>query len=119
MRASNLRINTELPSGLVAVFFSLGTTSGIGATTLKQFAKCAKKPRIYFVGRREIEGERVKAELQKLNSDGEYHYLKCESVMSAILRMSTSCVGISKVKKRLLIYCSLPIIGTLISGRRK
>ncbi|KAK7994901.1 short-chain dehydrogenases/reductase [Apiospora arundinis] len=74
MRASNARIATSLLSGLVAVF--VGATSGIGNTTLKQFASRAQQPRIYFVGRRQDEGERIKAELEKLNPDGEYHFFK-------------------------------------------
>ncbi|KAK8022575.1 hypothetical protein PG993_013342 [Apiospora rasikravindrae] len=68
MRASNARIATTLPPGLVAVF--VGATSGIGNTTLKQFASRAQQPRIYFVGRRQAEGERTQAELEKLNPDG-------------------------------------------------
>lgn len=74
MRASNARIATSLPSGLVAVF--VGATSGIGNTTLKQFASRAQQPRIYFVGRRQDEGERIKAELKNLNPNGEYHFFK-------------------------------------------
>lgn len=72
MRASNARIATSLPSGLVAIF--VGATSGIGRTTLMQFAKRAQRPRIYYVGRREDHG--IQAELEKLNPDGEYHFVK-------------------------------------------
>ncbi|TVY86016.1 Oxidoreductase [Lachnellula willkommii] len=68
IRASNTRISSELPAGLVAVF--IGATSGIGATFLKQFAKRARQPRIYFAGRREDEGNRIVTELKTLNPDG-------------------------------------------------
>ncbi|KAI1823887.1 hypothetical protein F4861DRAFT_301313 [Xylaria intraflava] len=74
IRESNVRVATSLPPGLVAVF--VGATSGIGETTLKHFAKQARKPRIYFLGRRESEGQRIQAALKELNPDGEYHYLK-------------------------------------------
>ncbi|KAK8053326.1 hypothetical protein PG996_012627 [Apiospora saccharicola] len=46
IRASNAQISTALLPGLVAVF--VGATSGIGETTLKQLAKRAPQPRIYF-----------------------------------------------------------------------
>ncbi|KAK8091717.1 hypothetical protein PG997_002078 [Apiospora hydei] len=74
MRASNARIATSLPSGLVALF--VGATSGIGSTTLKHFARRTQQPRIYFVGRRRDEGERIQAELEKLNPRGEYHFVQ-------------------------------------------
>ncbi|RYC59192.1 hypothetical protein CHU98_g7015 [Xylaria longipes] len=69
IRESNAQIATSLPSGLVAVF--VGATSGIGETTLRNFVKRANKPRIYFVGRRESEGKRIRDELEKINSEGE------------------------------------------------
>ncbi|ROV94978.1 hypothetical protein VMCG_08366 [Cytospora schulzeri] len=77
IRASNSHIATSLPAGLVAVF--VGATSGIGETTLKQFAKQAQQPRIYFVGRRESEGKRIQAELKHLNPAGEYHFVETDA----------------------------------------
>lgn len=74
MRAPNSHIATSLSVGLVAVF--VGATSGIGETTLKQFAKQTQQPRIYFLGRRENEGNRIQAELRRLNAAGEYHFIK-------------------------------------------
>ncbi|KAJ9503061.1 hypothetical protein LTR99_007065 [Exophiala xenobiotica] len=49
IRKSNARI-AELPEGLVALF--LGATSGIGQSTLLQFAQHAVRPHIYIVARR-------------------------------------------------------------------
>src|SRR4051795_10506469 len=49
IESSNARISTALPPGLVAVF--VGGTNGIGETTLKRFAKHARQPRAYFIGR--------------------------------------------------------------------
>lgn len=69
IRESNSRIATGLPAGLVAVF--VGATSGIGETTLKQLVKRARQPRIYFLGRRESEGNRIQVELKELNREGE------------------------------------------------
>lgn len=74
MRLSNARIPACLPPGLVAVF--VGGTSGIGESTMKQFAKHTDQPRIYFVGRSERAAARILAELVALNPTGEYHFIR-------------------------------------------
>ncbi|KAL2146590.1 hypothetical protein VTI28DRAFT_3089 [Corynascus sepedonium] len=76
IRASNSKIGEILGPGLVAVF--AGATSGIGEATLKQFAKHAVKPRIYFLGRSKASGDRLLTELQKINPEGEYHYISVD-----------------------------------------
>jgi len=111
MRNSNARIASELPSGLVAVFF--GATSGIGETTLKQFAKRVRQPRIYFIGRREVEGERIRQELNVLNPGGEYHYLKCDA--SLLKNVDELCRHI--MSKEPTINLLFVTVGTLISGK--
>ncbi|KAI1309791.1 hypothetical protein F5Y03DRAFT_347396 [Xylaria venustula] len=77
IRDSNARIATNIPSGLVAVF--VGATSGIGETTLRNLVQRAHQPRIYFIGRRETEGNRIQEELERINPEGEYHYLKYDA----------------------------------------
>lgn len=74
VQSSNDKIASSLPPGLVAVF--VGATSGIGETSLKQFAKHARQPRIYIVGRSEQSAKRVIAECQSLNKDGEYNFIR-------------------------------------------
>jgi len=113
MRASNARIASELPAGLVAVF--LGATSGIGATSLKQFAKHARQPRIYFAGRREDEGNRIKTELKTLNPDGEYYYMKCDA--SLLKNVDQLCRDIKS--KESAINLLFLTIGTMVTGKRK
>ena len=76
VQSSNSRIASTLPSGLVAVF--VGATSGIGETTLKQFAKYARQSRVYFVGRSQEAGDRIAAECKALNSEGEYIFVKAD-----------------------------------------
>lgn len=76
MRASNAQVATALPSGLVGVF--VGATSGIGETSLKQFAKHASKPRVYFVGRSQEAGDRILSELEELNPEGSYTFRKAD-----------------------------------------
>ncbi|KAK5447756.1 hypothetical protein LTS15_009254 [Exophiala xenobiotica] len=71
IRKSNARI-AELPEGLVALF--LGATSGIGQSTLLQFAQHAVRPHIYIVARR-TSAPATKGLLQRLqatNPDATY-----------------------------------------------
>ncbi|TVY84892.1 Oxidoreductase andH [Lachnellula suecica] len=75
VEASNSLIPAYL-SNLVAVF--VGATSGIGETSLKQFAKLSIAPRIYFVGRSQEAGDRISAELKDLNAKGEYTFIKAD-----------------------------------------
>jgi len=76
IRSSNSAISTSLPAGLVAVF--VGATSGIGESSLKQFAKHAVKPRIYFLGRSKQSGARILTQLQELNPGGEYIFFSVD-----------------------------------------
>lgn len=74
--ASNARIPSSLPSGLVAVF--IGGTSGIGEITVKTFAKYARKPRVYIVGRSQEAADRILAECAALNPEGQFSFLKAD-----------------------------------------
>ncbi|KAJ9161574.1 NAD(P)-binding protein [Coniochaeta hoffmannii] len=77
VQASNSQIKSTFPSELVAVF--VGSTSGIGAYALKEFAHRTAKPRIYFVGRSEEAADKLLVELKSLNPGGEYIFLKCDA----------------------------------------
>ena len=77
IQSSNNRIKSTLPTGLVAVF--VGGTSGVGETTVKQFAKHAVQPRVYIVGRSPEAGDRIVAECKTLNPDGTFIFLKRET----------------------------------------
>lgn len=112
MRASNSLIATSLPAGLVAIF--VGATSGIGETTLKQFAGKTKQPRIYFLGRREREGKRIEAELKTLNPGGEYHFIQAD--LSLLKNVDDACRYIQARESAinlLFITC-----GSLIYGKQ-
>ncbi|KIW04699.1 uncharacterized protein PV09_04433 [Verruconis gallopava] len=76
VHSSNSRIAATFPSGLVAVF--VGATSGIGEYTLLEFAKCAPKSRIYFIGRSAEAGARIKAEVDKRNPEGSCLFIKSD-----------------------------------------
>lgn len=110
IRASNRRIATDLPAGLVAVF--VGATSGIGETSLKQFIKHAKAPRVYFVGRSSSAADRIEKELKAMNKEGSYTFLKCEA--SLLKNVDETCRAIARLEKTInLVFVST---GTLITG---
>lgn len=95
VQSSNSRIASALPPGLVAVF--VGATSGIGETTLKQWAKHARQPRVYFIGRSQEAADRITAECKALNSDGEYTFIKADT--SLLRNVDDVCRDI-KVKEK-------------------
>lgn len=83
VQASNSRISSSLPPGLVAVF--VGATNGIGEFTLKDFAKSTVQPRVYFIGRSQEAGDRILAECKALNPDGEFTFIKADvSLLSVV-----------------------------------
>jgi NADP-dependent 3-hydroxy acid dehydrogenase YdfG len=111
MRASNAQIPTALPPGLVAVF--AGATSGIGESALKQFAKRAVRPRIYFLGRSKESGERIRAELQALNPEGEYHFLSVD--VSLLKSVDEVCLQLKAKEQAInLLFLST---GTFLMGK--
>lgn len=74
--ASNERIASALPPGLVAVF--VGGTSGVGEYTLKAFVKYALIPRVYLVGRSQESADRIIRECTHLNSGGKFEFIKAD-----------------------------------------
>ena len=77
IQASNQRIKSTLPPGLVAIF--VGATNGVGETTVRQFAKHAAQPRVYIIGRSQEAGERIAAECRGLNPAGTFIFLQRET----------------------------------------
>ena len=109
VQSSNSRIASALPPGLVAVF--VGATSGVGETSLKQFAKYACQPRLYFIGRSQEAGDRIAAECKDLNSEGEYIFIKAD--VSLLCTVDDVCRDIkSKEKAVNLLFLST---GSLIN----
>lgn len=113
IRASNGQVAATLPSGLTAVF--VGATSGIGETSLKQFARHAKQPRIYFVGRSEEAGKRITTELEALNSGGTYVFVKSD--VSLLKNVDSVCRDIKSKETAINLLFLSP--GTLISKTRE
>ncbi|KAI8577578.1 hypothetical protein K450DRAFT_191076, partial [Umbelopsis ramanniana AG] len=108
VQASNSRIASSLPPGLVAVF--VGATSGIGEATLKQFAKYAKKPRCYFVGQSQEAADRIVTECKALNLEGDYMFMKAN--VSLIQSVDDVCKEIKNKEKTInLLYLSQGTLG--------
>ena len=74
--ASNERLSSTFPDGLVAVF--VGGTNGVGEYTLKAFAKYATKPRVYIVGRSQEAADRIIEECKQLNPSGKFEFMKSD-----------------------------------------
>ena len=111
IRSSNAKISTTLRPGLVAVF--AGATSGIGESSLRQFAKNVIKPRIYFLGRSKQSGDRVRAELEKLNPDGEYIFISVD--VSLLRSVDDVCRQIKEKETSInLLFLST---GSMVSGK--
>ncbi|PYH94403.1 hypothetical protein BO71DRAFT_398919 [Aspergillus ellipticus CBS 707.79] len=77
VQSSIAKNTTSLPEGLVALF--VGGTNGVGEITLKQLARHAKRPRIYFVGRSQEAGTRIAAECKVLNPEGQYIFISADA----------------------------------------
>jgi NAD(P)-dependent dehydrogenase (short-subunit alcohol dehydrogenase family) len=110
VRASNACIPNTLPSGLVAVF--VGGTSGIGEYTLKEFARFARQPRIYNIGRSREASDRIAAECKKLNADAQYTFIQAD--VSLIRRVDAVCEQVQAKEKTVnILFLSA---GTLATG---
>lgn len=95
VQSSNAQIATALPSGLVAVF--VGATNGIGEYSLKEFARCAKQPRVYFVGRSQEAGDRISEECRDLSPGGEFNFIKAD--VSLLESVDEVCREIKRKEK--------------------
>ncbi|KAG4437156.1 hypothetical protein IFR05_007358 [Cadophora sp. M221] len=104
VRKSNAAFkSSEQASGLVAVF--VGATSGIGMGFLKQFAKNAKAPKIYILGRSKSAATPLLNEIKTLNPEGTYELIETE--ISLIRNVDKACDEIkSKENKVDLVFVS-------------
>lgn len=107
VKKSNAKISSTLPEGLVAVF--VGATNGIGEYTLREFAKQAKSPKVYFIGRSQEAGSRIQQECTKLNPDGHFTFISRDT--SLLKNVDDLCHEIKAKEKAInLLFLS---IGTL------
>ena len=110
IEASNNRIKSTLPAGIVAVF--VGATNGVGETTVKQFATHVVQPRVYIVGRSQEAGDRITAECKELNPEGTFIFLQRDT--SLMRNVDEICEELASKEEVLdLLFLS---IGTLQNG---
>lgn len=110
VQSSNAQIAITLPAGLVAVF--VGATNGIGEAALKEFARSARSPRAYFVGRSQDAAARITAECRQLNPEGEFTFIKSD--VSLIRNVDAVCREIQSKEKTInILFLSC---GTIRSG---
>lgn len=110
IRASNNRIKTSLPAGLVAVF--VGATNGVGETTVKEFAKHATAPSVYIIGRSQEAGDRIAAECRESNPEGTFNFVQTD----ASLMRNVDAVSAEITRKETAINLLFLTIGTLERG---
>ncbi|KEQ86792.1 hypothetical protein M438DRAFT_291442 [Aureobasidium pullulans EXF-150] len=111
IRASNSRIASTLPSGLVAIF--VGATNGVGEATVRQFAKYASAPRVYLIGRSQDAGTRIVNECRALNAKGEFTFISKDT--SLMRNVDEICDTIKHKEKSVnLLFLT---IGTLQTGK--
>ncbi|THY21739.1 hypothetical protein D6D01_06455 [Aureobasidium pullulans] len=111
IRASNSKIASTLPSGLVAVF--VGATNGVGEATVRQFAKYASAPRVYLIGRSQDAGTRIVNECRALNAKGEFSFISKDT--SLMRNVDEICETIKQKEKSVnLLFLT---IGTLQTGK--
>ncbi|THW80621.1 hypothetical protein D6D18_09126, partial [Aureobasidium pullulans] len=111
IRASNSKIASTLPSGLVAIF--VGATNGVGEATVRQFAKYASAPRVYLIGRSQDAGTRIVNECRALNAKGEFTFISKDA--SLMRNVDEICETIKQKEKSVnLLFLT---IGTLQTGK--
>ncbi|KAL2818738.1 hypothetical protein BDW59DRAFT_181873 [Aspergillus cavernicola] len=97
---SNAHFGSTSLGAPVALF--AGATSGIGAATLKAFAKHTVKPRAYFVGRSQSAADSIIAECQLLNPEGQYTFIQADISLLAVVDEVCKQVSSQETKLDLL-----------------
>ncbi|KAK9332535.1 hypothetical protein V1520DRAFT_20189 [Lipomyces starkeyi] len=98
---------------MVAVF--VGATSGIGLSTLKQFAKYSNAPKVYVVGRSKQSATPLLHELEVLNPKGIFIFVETE--ISLIKNVDAVCEEIKTSEQMLdLVFLSPGFLS--VEGRK-
>ncbi|KAH8821854.1 hypothetical protein F5884DRAFT_769227 [Xylogone sp. PMI_703] len=113
IRKSNARI-AELPAGLVALF--LGGTSGIGQSTLIQFAQYAVQPRIYIAARRASAITGLLEKLHQKNPGGIYTVIEKDV---SLIRETNDVVEFVKARETKLDFLFESVGFISFSGRQE
>lgn len=81
----------------------VGGTSGIGETTAKEFARHTVEPRVYLVGRNEVQASRILEELQKINPKGTNTFIKSD--VSLLKNVDSACEEIKAKEEKVNLLC--------------
>jgi NADP-dependent 3-hydroxy acid dehydrogenase YdfG len=95
VRVSNASFK-ESKHSLVAVF--VGATSGIGLSTLKEFARNAYKPTVYILGRSRSAAGPLLNDLTTLNPQATFCFIETE--ISLIKNVDKACEAIAAKEDR-------------------
>ncbi|KFY25774.1 hypothetical protein V491_01592 [Pseudogymnoascus sp. VKM F-3775] len=110
VRASNSLVASILPPGLVAIF--AGVAGGIAEATLKQFARHTVRPRIYYIGEFEEASGRVAKDLKKINSEGEYMFVKAD--LTTVKTVDEVCKNIKAKEEAInLLFLSMGVTNSV------
>lgn len=99
IQTSNARIAATLPTTTtpqVALF--IGATSGIGKSSLLQYAKhtASNNPRIYFVGRSQSAADEILQQLRAIKPDGKAEYVFIKADVSLLAEVDAVCKQIKE-----------------------
>lgn len=93
--ASNARLASRFPSGLVGLF--IGGTSGVGEYTLKALAKHIPNSRLLVVGRSQEAADRIKKECLEYNTNCQFDFIKAD--LSSLKNVDDLCREIKSREK--------------------
>ncbi|KAJ5691143.1 hypothetical protein N7488_011878 [Penicillium malachiteum] len=96
IQSFNATLN-EHSSGLVAVL--VGATSGIGKAALLRLAQDIRQPRLYFIGRSQSAANEILAELNQVNPNGRYEFIKAD--VSLLRNVDEVCESIQRKEARI------------------
>lgn len=100
-------------SGLVAVFVG-ATSTGIGMGALKQFAKNARAPKVYILGRSKSAATPLLDEIKKSNPEGAFEFIETE--ISLMKNVDLACEKIMAQEQKVDLIWTSP--GFLSFGGR-
>lgn len=95
VRAHNTSLKSSLPAGLVAVF--VGSTSGIGLFTAREFVRNTTAPHVYLIGRNAAEASKIVEELRAINSSSQVSFIQKD--LSLLKNVDQACNEIKAKEK--------------------
>jgi short-subunit dehydrogenase len=76
----------------------VGGTSGIGASSAREFIRYTRAPRVYLIGRSREQADSLIAEFKELNAEAQTHFI--QSDVSLLRNVDDVCKEISSKEKK-------------------